>query len=113
MLEPEIEARPWEEQLALDAASYREQLAYLFERSAFYREKLSAAGFASAEGAGELDEIAQLPLTEKRELKETASRENPIGTHLCAKRSFASTRRAARPARRATSRSPRATSTTG
>ena len=44
MLEPEVETRPWEEQLALDDASYREQLAYLFERSAFYREKLAAAG---------------------------------------------------------------------
>ncbi|HEX2428230.1 MAG TPA: hypothetical protein VHI53_09880 [Gaiellaceae bacterium] len=86
MLEPEVEARPWDEQLAIDAASYREQLAYLFERSAFYREKLTAAGFASAEAAGELADIARLPLTEKRELKETASPESPIGTHLCATR---------------------------
>jgi phenylacetate-CoA ligase len=86
MLEPEVEARPWDEQLAIDAASYREQLAYLFERSAFYREKLTAAGFASAEAAGELADIARLPLTDKRELKETASPESPIGTHLCATR---------------------------
>ena len=34
MLEPEVETRPWAEQLAIDDASYREQLAYLFERSA-------------------------------------------------------------------------------
>jgi phenylacetate-CoA ligase len=86
MLEPEVEARPWEEQLALDAASYRGQLAYLFERSAFYRRKLTAAGFRSAAAAGELADIAQLPLTDKRELKETATRENPFGTHLCATR---------------------------
>jgi phenylacetate-CoA ligase len=86
MLEPEVESRPWEEQLALDAVSYRGQLAYLFERSAFYREKLTAAGFPSAEAAGELEDIAQLPLTEKRELKETASREQPLGTHVCATR---------------------------
>ena len=33
MLAPEIEALPWAEQLALDDASYRAQLAYLFERS--------------------------------------------------------------------------------
>jgi phenylacetate-CoA ligase len=72
MLEPEVETRPWEEQLALDAASYDEQLAYLFERSAFYREKLA--------------DIGRLPLTDKRELKETTSRENPVGTHLCATR---------------------------
>ena len=39
MLEPEVESRPWEEQLALDDASYRTQVAYLFERSAFYRRE--------------------------------------------------------------------------
>ena len=44
MLAPEVETLPWEEQLALDDASYRAQLAYLLERSAFYREKLGAAG---------------------------------------------------------------------
>ena len=54
MLAPEVETRPWDEQLALDDAAYREQLAYLFERSAFYREKLAAAGFASAAEAGGL-----------------------------------------------------------
>ena len=45
---PEVEARPWDEQLAADDPHYREQLAYLFERSAFYREKLTAAGIRSA-----------------------------------------------------------------
>jgi phenylacetate-CoA ligase len=86
MLEPDVEARPWEEQLALDDASYREQLAYLVERSAFYREKLADAGVPAAEEAGGLEDIAQLPLTDKRELKETVSPENPFGTHLCATR---------------------------
>ena len=54
----------------------------MFERSAFYREKLADAGIAAADDAGGLGDIADLPLTEKRELKETASPENPIGTHL-------------------------------
>jgi phenylacetate-CoA ligase len=84
MLEPEIESRPWAEQLALDDTAYRAQLRYLFERSAFYREKLTGAGFASAEHAGGLADIAQLPLTEKSELKETCTPENPFGAHLCA-----------------------------
>ena len=48
LLEPEVETRPWAEQLALDDAAYRAQLAYLFERSAFYREKLAAAGLDAA-----------------------------------------------------------------
>jgi phenylacetate-CoA ligase len=86
MLAPEVETRPWAEQLAIDDVSYREQLAYLFERSAFYREKLTAAGLASATEAGGLDEIARLPLTEKEELRATTTAENPIGAHLCAVR---------------------------
>jgi phenylacetate-CoA ligase len=84
MLAPEVEARAWPEQLAVDDESYRAQLAYLFARSAFYREKLAAAGVATAEDAGGLADLAQLPLTEKDELRITRTSENPIGTHLCA-----------------------------
>jgi phenylacetate-CoA ligase len=84
MLDAEVEARPWDEQLALDDGSYRTQLAYLFERSPFYREKLTAAGFSSAEAAGGLGDIAELPLTEKSELRATWTPENPIGAHLSA-----------------------------
>ena len=80
----EDETRPWTEQLAADDASYRNQLAYLFERSDFYRPKLASAGVTSADAAGGLDEIAALPFTEKHELKATATADNPIGTHLCA-----------------------------
>jgi phenylacetate-CoA ligase len=86
MLEPAVETRSWEEQLTLDDDSYRAQLAYLFERSAFYREKLGAAGFESAEAAGGLADIARLPLTEKDELRASRTAENPIGAHLCATR---------------------------
>jgi phenylacetate-CoA ligase len=78
MLEPEVEARPWDEQLALDDESYRAQLRYLLERSPFYREKL-----AGVDPEGGLGEIATLPLTEKDELRASRTRENPIGAHLC------------------------------
>jgi phenylacetate-CoA ligase len=84
MLAPEVEARPWADQLELDDRSYRAQLEYLFERSPFYREKLAAAGIASAEAAGGLGEIAQLPLTDKSELKATATAESPFGSHFAA-----------------------------
>jgi phenylacetate-CoA ligase len=87
MLEPEVETRAWTEQLAIDDVSYREQLAYLFERSLFYRGKLRAAGFASAASAGGLGDIGRLPLTEKAELKATTVPGNPVGAHLCAQRS--------------------------
>jgi phenylacetate-CoA ligase len=61
-----------------DDELYRVQVAYLLERSAFYREKLAG------HEPGGLDEIAELPLTEKEELRATRTPENPIGTHLCA-----------------------------
>jgi phenylacetate-CoA ligase len=80
----DAETLPWADQLALDDASYRTQLAYLFERSALYREKLGAAGFASARAAGGLADIAQLPLTEKDEIRATCTPGNPIGAHLSA-----------------------------
>jgi phenylacetate-CoA ligase len=84
MLDSEVEARPWAEQLAVDDARYRTQLAYLFERSGFYRRKLTAAGFATERAAGGLADIAELPLTEKHEIRATCTPDNPIGAHLCA-----------------------------
>jgi phenylacetate-CoA ligase len=84
MLTSDVETRPWSEQLAIDDAAYRNQLAYLFDRSAFYREKLAAAGFASPRAAGGLPDIAELPLTQKHEIRATCTPENPIGAHLCA-----------------------------
>jgi phenylacetate-CoA ligase len=74
MLEPEVEGRPWEEQLALDDAAFRGQLAYLRERSPFYREKLAGDGDVG------LDDIAALPLTEKHELRTSGA---PLGRHVC------------------------------
>jgi phenylacetate-CoA ligase len=84
MLALEVEARPWAEQLAIDDTSYRRQLAYLFDRSAFYRDKLAAAGFASAPAAGGLADIARLPLTDKREIRASCTPDDPMGAHLCA-----------------------------
>ena len=84
MLAPELETRPWAEQLALDDRHYRARLAYLFVRSGFYRRKLAEAGCASERDAGGLTEIARLPLTDKHELRAAYTPENPIGAHLCA-----------------------------
>ncbi len=80
----DVEARPWDEQLALDDESYREQLAYLFGRSGFYGAKLQGSGIGSATAAGGLADIAALPLTEKAELRRSVTPDNPIGAHLCA-----------------------------
>ena len=97
-----------------DDASYREQLAYLFERSAFYRDKLrrparrrggrrprrhrAAAAHREARAAGDLH-------GGEPDRRPSVRDSRP--------RSSASTPRAAPPARRATSRSRPATSTTG
>ena len=45
MTAPAAEALSWDAQQSLDDESYRAQLAYLYDRSPFYRAKLSAAGF--------------------------------------------------------------------
>jgi phenylacetate-CoA ligase len=83
MFEPEIEALPFESQAAIDDVLYRRQIAYLFANSRFYRDKLTAAGFATPEAVGGLDAIAALPTTEKDEIRQTRSDEEPVGTHLC------------------------------
>ncbi len=74
----DAERLPWVDQLALDGESFREQLAYVLERSPFYREKLAGHGTTL-----ELEEIARLPLTEKSEVKATCTAASPLGAHLC------------------------------
>lgn len=78
----EIETRPTAEQYELDRTTYSRQIQYLFENSAFYRQKLEAAGFHSPSDVGDLDDIAQLPFTEKDELRQTQASSPPFGEHL-------------------------------
>jgi len=82
MFQPEVETLPWAEQRALDEPVYRRQLDYLFDNSQFYREKLGQAGFRSGASAGGLGDIANLPFTEKDELRASRSEASPIGTHI-------------------------------
>ena len=84
LLEPDIEAAPWESQAAADDPLYRRQIAHLLERSPFYRDKLTQAGFGSAERIGGLKDIARLPFTEKDELRASRSAERPMGSHVTA-----------------------------
>ena len=60
---------------------YRRQVARLFERSGFYREKLSRAGFVSPAAVGGLADIARLPFTEKDELRASQAAQPPLGAH--------------------------------
>jgi phenylacetate-CoA ligase len=61
--------------------SYRVQIGRLYERSAFYRNKLRAAGFASPDSVGDLDAIDRLPFTEKDELRASQAEHPPLGAH--------------------------------
>ena len=61
--------------------SYRAQIARLYQRSAFYRNKLQAAGFGSPEDVGGLERIAELPFTEKDELRRSQAEQPPLGAH--------------------------------
>lgn len=63
-------------------AAFRRQIAALYERSPFYRDKLRAAGFASPDAVGGLDRIAALPFTEKDELRASQAAHPPLGAHL-------------------------------
>jgi phenylacetate-CoA ligase len=85
--DPEVEKRPVEEQYDLDKGRYLEQVAYLLQNSAFYQKKLGEAGFHSAEDVGGLEDIAQLPFTEKDEIRATQASSPPFGAHLAANES--------------------------
>ena len=63
------------------AELYRRQIARLFERSPFYREKLKAAGFVSPPEVGGLENLARLPFTEKDELRRSQAEHPPLGAH--------------------------------
>ena len=61
-----------------DDESYRAQIAYLLERSSFYKDKLGTTD------VGGLEQIGELPLTTNQEIRATVTPENPFGAHLCA-----------------------------
>src|SRR3989441_6306486 len=63
------------------SVTYRRQIERLFARSAFYRDKLRAAGFASPAAVGGIENIAQLPFTEKDELRKSQAEHPPLGAH--------------------------------
>ncbi len=83
MLEPEVETRPWAEQLALDDARYRAQLAYLLERSPLLPREAGEAGF-DARRPADSPTSRSCRSPRSRSSGRPARRENPFGAHLCA-----------------------------
>ncbi len=71
-------------------AKLRKQIAYCFENSTFYRDKLRAAGIAQPADVRSLDEFRALPAlitkSEHRAIQEESLVRDghPYGTHLCA-----------------------------
>ena len=82
MYDAEVETRDPAEQYRLDDVRYRQQIEYLFGRSAFCRGKLRVAGFPDARSVGGLDQIGELPFTEKDDLRHTQAEHPPFGAHL-------------------------------
>lgn len=63
-------------------ARLREQLAYLRERSPFYRRKLDAAGIVPHE-IHSAEDVARIPFTEKEELRLSQAEHPPWGDFAC------------------------------
>ena len=82
MYDPAVETLDPKEQFKQDSEQYAVQLEYLFANSSFYQKKLGEAGIGCARDAGKLEQIAQLPFTEKDELRRTQADSPPFGTHL-------------------------------
>ena len=82
MYDRETETRPLAEQHRIDDGLYARQMAYVFANSEFYRHKFGAAGMKRVEDLGGLEQIANLPFTEKDELRRTQAESPPFGAHL-------------------------------
>jgi len=82
MLDPDVEVLPWHEQVRRDDALYRKQIEYLLARSRFYQIKLRSTGFAMPDKIGGLHAIADLPFTEKSEIRASCSETDPMGLHV-------------------------------
>ena len=79
MFSPEVESRSPAVQFEIDAARYRRQIEYLFERLPFYRKKLQQAGFANASQVDGLRDIHTVPFTDKDDIRRTQAEH---GEHL-------------------------------
>ena len=64
-------------------ARLRQQIAYLSQRSAFYRRRFREAGL-SFDAIRTIDDLAAVPFTVKSDLRESLERVRPLGEHLAA-----------------------------
>lgn len=82
-LDPEIETMQAADLRAMQETQLRKQLDYLFARSPFYQDKLSAAGFRR-EHFRSLADLERFPFTTKEELRESQAACPPLGRQRAA-----------------------------
>jgi phenylacetate-CoA ligase len=80
---PEIETMPREQLRELQGRRLREQVAYVYERSAFYREKFGEIGLEPGDVQG-VEDLRKLPFIAKDELRRSQDATPPFGAHVCA-----------------------------
>jgi phenylacetate-CoA ligase len=80
---PEVETLPRDQLRALQDERLRAQVAYVFERSAFYRRKFADAGVSPSD-IRSVDDLHKLPFTTKDELRASQDATPPFGDHVCA-----------------------------
>jgi phenylacetate-CoA ligase len=81
----DIEGAPWREVVRVQEEKLQRQMDYLWARSPFYQRKLSQAGIKPNQ-VRTLQELQQVPLTVKQELRESIRECPPLGLHLAAPR---------------------------
>lgn len=78
----ELETLPREALKRIQLVRFKKQLAYVYERSPFYRRKFKDAGLEPGD-IKTLEDIAAVPFTVKEELRETQVEDPPWGGTLC------------------------------
>ncbi|MHB1537686.1 MAG: phenylacetate--CoA ligase family protein [Solirubrobacteraceae bacterium] len=82
---PEVETMPRERLRELQGQRLRAQVAYVHERSAFYRRKFAEIGLEPGD-VRELEDVRKLPFVSKDELRRCQEQAPPLGAHVCASR---------------------------
>jgi phenylacetate-CoA ligase len=78
-----VETEPWQALQARQLDLLQQQLAYLGQRSVFYRRKLAAAGIA-CDAVRSLDDLQRVPFTLKQELRDSLKAAPLLGEHRAA-----------------------------
>lgn len=82
MWKPELETMPGEKLLEYQLDLFRRQMAYVHERSPFYRRKFDEAQ-VRPEDIRTLEDVRKVPFTTKEELRESQERHPLYGDFLC------------------------------